>query len=216
MMTRRREFETLAAPASNSAALMWRLLGSRAGRTAISAVCAAMRRRLERLRGAAAVESREAIFGLWHIEAWRQVSRAPQSTWRLRDGTMLAADDPVLELHIATDMLVHVLGKGTPWRVVVEREFRSLVPALRDRHEIALVGSTILRRQVLEFGAAVREVPLGMHRTLDTFYRKLILVAFHPRGAGRAIRDHEHVVEAAISRADFCRRFGHLDAPDRA
>ena len=72
---------------------------------------------------------------------------------------------------------------------------------------MALVGVTILRRQVLEFGATVRDPPPGAHRMFDTFYRRLILLAFHPRGVARALQDNERVVEVAISRADFCRRF---------
>jgi hypothetical protein len=69
------------------------------------------------------------------------------------------------------------------------------------------VGSTILGRQVAEFGAQLRPVPPGLHRLWDTFYRKLILLAFHPAGADRASRASPPVLEAAIARVEFCRRF---------
>jgi hypothetical protein len=70
-----------------------------------------------------------------------------------------------------------------------------------------LVGSTILARQVPEFGAVLRPLPPGLHRSWDTFYRKLILLAFHPGGADRAARENAPVLEAAIARVEFCRRF---------
>ena len=60
-----------------------------------------------------------------------------------------------------------------------------------------LVGSTILARQVAEFGAVLRPLPPGLHRSWDTFYRKLILPAFKSTP----------VLEAAIARVEFCRRF---------
>jgi hypothetical protein len=75
------------------------------------------------------------------------------------------------------------------------------------RDEVALVGSTILARQVAEFGAVLRPVPPGLQRSWDTFYRKLILLAFHPGGADRAAHDSPSVLEAAIARVEFCRRF---------
>jgi hypothetical protein len=71
-------------------------------------------------------------------------------------------------------------------------------------------GSTILRRQVADFGASLRELPPGVHKSLDTFYRKLILLAFHPGGAKRVLSEKQAVAEAAISREEFCRRYqGH-------
>jgi hypothetical protein len=82
-----------------------------------------------------------------------------------------------------------------------------LVPLLQARDEIALVGTTILRRQVADFGASLRELPPGVHKSLDTFYRKLILLAFHPGGAKRVLSERQAVAEAAISREEFCRRY---------
>jgi hypothetical protein len=90
---------------------------------------------------------------------------------------------------------------------VIDEEFRSLAPQIADREEVALVGSTILARQVAEFGAVVRPIPAGLHRSWDTFYRKLILLAFHPGGAARAAHESPPVLEAAIARVEFCRRF---------
>jgi hypothetical protein len=43
---------------------------------------------------------------------------------------------------------------------------------------------------------------------LETFYRKLILLAFHPRGSRRAMSERQQVADAAISRREFCRRYG--------
>ncbi len=96
------------------------------------------------------------------------------------------------------------------WRAVIEQEFHSLAPLLQSRDETALVGSTILRRQVTDFGASLREPPPGVHKSLDTLYRKLILLAFHPGGAKRVVSEKQAVAEAAISRKEFCRRYrGH-------
>jgi hypothetical protein len=53
----------------------------------------------------------------------------------------------------------------------------------------------------------LRPLPAGLHRSWDTFYRKLILLAFHPGGADRAARENPPVLEAAIARVEFCRRF---------
>ena len=163
---------------------------------------------LERRKGPPALQSRHAIIRLWQVDRYQSVSRIHEPTWRLSDGVALHADDPVLEMHIAVEVLIPLLSNGRPWRAIVEDEFRSLCPALEERSEVALVGDTILRMQVLEFGASVRDPPPGPRRLLDTFYRRLILLAFHPRGASRAMQDKEHVVEVAISRANFCRRFG--------
>lgn len=186
---------------------LWRVLGLSACRTVIAKMYTVMSWDLERRRGPPALESRHAIVRLWHIDAFQSVSRICGVPWRLSDGVALHANDPVLEMHIAADMLVPLLSKGIAWRVVIEEEFRSLSPELEERPEVALVGVTILRRQVLEFGATVRDPPPGAHRMFDTFYRRLILLAFHPRGVARALQDNERVVEVAISRADFCRRF---------
>lgn len=188
--------------------VLWRILGWRTCRAVIAKLCLVMSRDLERRKGPPALQSRHAIIRLWHIDAYRSVSRIHEPTWRLSDGVALHADDPVLEVHIAAEMLIPLLSNATPWRTIIEDEFRSLSPVLLERPEVALVGDTILRMQVLEFGASVRDPPPGPHRLFDTFYRRLILLAFHPRGAARAMQDNEHVVEVAISRASFCRRFG--------
>jgi hypothetical protein len=162
---------------------------------------------LERRKGPPDLESRHAIVRLWHVGAYQSVSRIRGPAWRLGDGVLLHSHDSVLEMHIAADMLIPLLSNGTPWRVVIEEEFRSLSSALQGRLEVALVGDTILRRQVLEFGASVRRPPSDVHEIFDTFYRRLILLVFHPRGVVRAMQDKERVIEAAISRVDFCRRF---------
>ena len=47
---------------------------------------------------------------------------------------------------------------------MIDEEFRSLTPQIADRDEVALVGSTILARQVTEFGAVVRPIAPGLHR----------------------------------------------------
>jgi hypothetical protein len=162
---------------------------------------------LQRRKGPADLESRHAIVRLWHVGAYQSVCRIRGPAWSLSDGVLLHSHDPVLEMHIAGDMLIPLLSNGTPWRVVIEEEFRSLSSVLQGRLEVALVGDTILRRQALEFGASVRRPPCDVHEIFDTFYRRLILLAFHPSGVVRAMQDKERVVEAAISRVDFCRRF---------
>ena len=148
---------------------------------------------------------------LWRIEQFRDISWLPDRPWKLHDGVRLQPDDPVLEFHIAGDRFIQLL-RNAHWRTVVAQEFQSLAPILQAREEVALVGSTILRRQVSDFGASVRELPPGLHRSLDTFYRKLILLAFHPGGARRVLLEHRPVVEAAISRQEFCRRYRGDDA----
>lgn len=184
----------------------WGLLGSALGRSLALSVCRLMSRNLERTRGAPAVESRNGVVRLWRVEKFEAVSWLPQQRWILNDGVRLDPGDSVLEFHIAGDRFIELL-RTAHWRIVVEQEFRSLVPLLQPRDEIALVGSTILRRQVTDFGATLRELPAGMHRSLDTFYRKLILLAFHPGGAKRVLSERQPVVEAAISREEFCRRY---------
>lgn len=186
----------------------WRILGLSACRAVIVRACAVMTWDLERRKGRPDLESRHALVRLWHVGAYQSISRIRGPAWRLSDGVLLHSNDPVLEMHIAADMLIPLLSNGTPWRVVIEEEFRSLCSVLQGRPEVALVGDTILRRQVLEFGASVRHPPSDAHEIFDTFYRRLILLAFHPSGVVRAMQDQERVVEAAISRVDFCRRFG--------
>src|SRR6266542_2644267 len=60
---------------------------------------------------------------------------------------------------------------------------------------------------VLDDGVRLDPDDPGLHRSLDTFYRKLILLAFHPGGAKRVLLERRPVVEAAISRREFCRRY---------
>jgi hypothetical protein len=84
---------------------------------------------------------------------------------------------------------------------------------LQSRDEIALVGSTILRRQVTEFGASLRELPPGIHKSLDTFYRRLILLAFHPSGVKRVLLEREPVAEAAEEPVRRNRSLGYNPLP---
>jgi hypothetical protein len=188
--------------------LFWRLIATAPVRAAIMGMCRYMSRRVERQRGPPTAESAQGVVRLWRIERFREVSLVPdEPPWQLSDGVVLRADDPVLDFHIVGDKLVAQLTAGRRWRPVIDEEFRSLTPKIERRNEVALVGSTILARQVMEFGAVVRPVPAGLHRSCDTFYRKLILLAFHPGGAERAARECPPVLEAAIARVAFCRRF---------
>jgi hypothetical protein len=190
-----------------SSRVAWRLLDSGAGRFVAICVCRFMRRQLESTRGAPTFVSRNGVVRLWRIARFQHVSWLPGEPWVLDDGIRLDPNDPVLEFHIAADRFLELL-RTAHWRTVIRHEFHSLVPLLESRDEIALVGSTILRRQVSEFGASLRELPPGLFRSFDTFYRKLILLAFHPGGAPRALLERQPVVEAAISRQEFCRRYG--------
>ena len=185
----------------------WRLLGSTLGRSLALSVCRAMSRRLEITRGTPVIESQNAVVRLWRVEQFAEISWSPEKPWLLQDGTILKPHHPVLELHIAGDRFLELLSIMR-WRQAIRCEFQSMVADLETRDEVALVGSTILRRQVKEFGATLRELPPGLHTSLDTFYRKLILLAFHPGGANRVLQEREAVAEAAISREDFCRRYG--------
>jgi hypothetical protein len=187
--------------------LFWRLFAFAPVRAAIVGVCRYMSRRVERQRGAPTAQSAGGVVRLWRIERFREVSLLPDEPWPLLDGVVLRADDPVLDFHIVGDKLFALLSSGRRWRSVIDEEFRSLTPQIEQRDEVALVGSTILARQVAEFGAILRPVPPGLHRNWDTFYRKLILLAFHPGGADRAARASPPVLEAAIARVEFCRRF---------
>ena len=187
--------------------LLWRLIAFAPVRAAIVAVCRYMSWRVEHQRGPPAAESVGGVVRLWHIEHFRDVSLMPEEPWPLSDAVLLRGDDPVLDFHIIGDKLFALLSGGRRWREIMREEFHSLAPQLERRDEIALVGSTILARQVAEFGAVLRPIPPGLHRSWDTFYRKLILLAFHPGGADRAARDSPPVLEAAIARTDFCRRF---------
>jgi YkoP-like protein len=188
--------------------LLWRLIAFAPARAAIVAMCRYMSRRVERRRGPPTAESAHGVVRLWHIEHFREVSLLPDEPWPLSGGVVLRSEDPVLDFHIVGDKLLAQLADGRRWREIIREEFRSLAPQIEQRDESALVGSTILARQVAEFGAVLRPVPAGIHRSWDTFYRKLILLAFHPGGADRAARESPPVFEAAIARADFCRRFG--------
>jgi hypothetical protein len=187
----------------------WILLGSALGRFLALGVCRFMSRRLERRRGAPALESRNGVVRPSRVEKFEDVSWPPQQPRLLDDGVRLDPDDSVLEFHIAGDRFIELL-RTAHWRAVIEQEFHSIVPLLQSREETGPVGSTILRRQVTDFGASLRELPPGVHKSLDTFYRKLILLAFHPGGAKRALSERKAVAEAAISREEFCRRYrGH-------
>lgn len=187
--------------------LLWQLFAFTPVRAAIVGVCRYMSSRVERQRGRPTAESALGVVRLWRIERFRDVSLVPDQPWPLSEGVVLRGDDPVLDVHIVGDKLLAVLSTGRRWRAIIHEEFRSLAPQLEYRDETALVGSTILARQVAEFGAVLRPVPAGLHRSWDTFYRKLILLAFHPGGADRAARESPPVLEAAIARVEFCRRF---------
>jgi hypothetical protein len=141
------------------------------------------------------------------VAPYSLVSLAREAEWILGDGVALRASDPVLELHIHGGRLCSALETGASWRDIIAEEFTTLTPMLSDRSETAIVGTTILRRQVVSFGASVRDAPAGFYVSLDAFYRKLILAAFHPAGARRALSERQPLVDAAISRRDFCQRF---------
>jgi hypothetical protein len=188
--------------------LGWSLLDSPPGRAVLRSVCNWMVRRLEAERGPPALESRRGIIRLWRIDQYREISLRREETWTLDDGVVLSPDEGVLELHVHGARLFSTLASGLHWRDVIAQEFASLTPLLLGRAESAIVGSTILRRQVVAFGASVREAPKGAHSFLDAFYRRLILLAFHRGGARRVAFEHQPLVEAAISRRDFCARFG--------
>jgi hypothetical protein len=187
--------------------IFWRLIAIAPVRAAIVGVCRYMSWRVQRQRGAPTAESAGGVVRLWRIERFRDVSLLPDEPWPLLAGVVLRGDDPVLDFHIVGDKLFALLSSGRRWRPLIDEEFRSLTPQLEERDEVALVGSTILARQVAEFGAVLRPIPPGLHRSWDTFYRKLILLAFHPGGADRAAREGPPVLEAAIARVEFCRRF---------
>src|SRR5262249_49892229 len=102
---------------------LWRVLALGACRAGIAKLCAIMTWNLERRRGRPDLESRHAIVRLWHVDAYQSVSRISGPEWQLHDGVALHSNDPVLEMHIAADMLIALLSSGTPWRVVIEEEF---------------------------------------------------------------------------------------------
>src|SRR5262249_14932385 len=148
------------------------------------------------------------------IEHFRHVSLVADEPWRLSQEVVLRGEDPVLDVHIVGSNLLALLSAGQRWRTVITEEFHSLAPQLDSRDEIALVGTTILARQVTELGAVLRPIPDGLHRSWDTFYRRLILLAFHPGGADRAAHDDPPVLQAAISRVEFCLRYRRQRAED--
>jgi hypothetical protein len=187
--------------------LFWRLIAFTPARAVILALCRYMSWRVEHQRGPPTAESAGGVVRLWRIAHFREVSLLPDAPWPLAEGVVLRGGDPVLDFHIIGDKLLAQLAGGRRWREIIRAEFRSLAPQLEQRDEVALVGSTILARQVGEFGAVLRPIPPGLHRSWDTFYRKLILLAFHPGGADRAARESPPVLEAAIARVEFCRRF---------
>jgi hypothetical protein len=147
-------------------------------RAAIVAVCRSMSWRVEYRRGPPAAESAGGVVRLWRVEHFREVSLLPDEPWPLSGDVVLRGDDPVLDFHIVGDKLLGLLSGGRRWREIIRQEFHSLAPQLERRDEVALVGSTILARQVAEFGAALRPIPPGLHRSWDTFYRKLFCWRF--------------------------------------
>ena len=188
--------------------LGWRLLGSPPSRFLVRYVCAIMAQRLEKNRGQPTLESRRGIVRLWRIERYKHAClNRDAGSWLLADGALLSLEDAVLELHISGDRLIEILHNRLPWKQAVAEDFASLVPLLETRTEVAIVGSTILQRQAAAFGASLRAVPPSFYSRMDTFYRKLILLAFHPGGFRRALAQNESLADAAISRAAFCRRF---------
>lgn len=197
------------APSQLTRRIGWGLLGSYLGRQAVRGVCTYMIRHLEMVRGAPTVESARGIVRLWRINRLEQISWRPLEPWRLDDGTLLTPQHPVLDFHIVGTLLLQHLNTGEPWRKVLEEEFRSLAPLLEQRDEPAVFGTTILWRQAAAFGASTRAMPPGLFAALDTFYREMILLAFHPGGGIKRVLWHRHTVaEAAISRVEFCRRYG--------
>jgi hypothetical protein len=186
----------------------WGLLGSYPGRQVVRGVCRYMAQHVIAVRGAPTLESPRGIIRLWRVDRFEQVSVRPSEPWRLDDGTMLMPRDPVLDFHIVGALLRQQINMGAPWKQVLEEEFRSMSRRLAQRDETALFGTTILWRQAAAFGASTRAVPPGPFATLDTFYREMILLAFHPGGINRVLWRQNSVAEAAISRLEFCRRYG--------
>lgn len=140
------------------------------------------------------------------IRLWRHVY--DRERWDLSDGTALLCGDPVFEMHIGGEWLVEQVALGVPWREVIQRELASLAPKLARECDAAIVGRTLMHKQVLEFGGDIRELPGSVYRALDTFYKRLILLAMHPGGAKRLLHERQPIAEAAISLAKFCNLYG--------
>jgi hypothetical protein len=199
---------TARAPAQFTRRVGWGLLASYLGRQMVRAVCGYMARHLVLARGAPTLESARGIVRLWRIDRLEEISSGLSQPWRLEDGTVLKPCDPVLDFHIVAAPLYQHINQGEPWKQVLEEEFRSLAAQLAQRDEAAVYGTTILWRQVAAFGASTRATPPGLFAALDTFYREMILLAFHPAGINRVLWHRHTITEAAISRVEFCRRYG--------
>ena len=167
-----------------------------------------MARHVVLVRGAPTLESARGIVRLWRIDRLEEISSGLPQPWRLDDGTVLMPSDPVLDFHIVAAPLYQHINRGEPWKQVLEEEFRSLAAQFAPRDEAAVYGTTILLRQAAAFGASTRAMPPGLLTALDTFYREMILLAFHPGGIKRVLWHRHTVAEAAISRVEFCRRYG--------
>jgi hypothetical protein len=187
-------------PSSLAKRAGWTLFRWSAGRFIALTVCRLMNRNLEKTRGLPTLISQNGVVKLWRIDKFAEISCSPAEQWVLDDGARLDPGDPVLEFHIAGERFIELLRmtNWSSWMNVAK-----------------LVGSTILRRQVAEFGASVRELPPGLYRSFDSFYRKLILLALHPNGAKRVLSPTEPVAEAAISLREFCRMY-HDRSPERS
>jgi len=172
-------------------------------------------------RGAPVLVSANGILLLRPISAYGDLPYVSHESWCTGD-TTITNDTPVLEIHIVNKALARVMYAGGNWQKLFEEAFYSLATQLSARTtnrnaagqpmETALVATTILRREAEFFGFCARDVPQGVHHSLDRFFRRLYLFAYHPEGARRVLKEHEPLVQTAISVKKFCRKYGQHNA----
>jgi len=180
----------------------WLVFSLCGGRVISYLVCASVDAVARSSMGTPDVRTKSGITQLWS-RRYGDIPHVAGHFWTLSDGTRLTPDTQVFESHLSTPAM-----RRARKRLSVDEidyfETLELAALLRHRRETALVGRGILRARLSRMEWSLRETPASLHRDLDTFLRRLYLLA--AAGAKRASRNEGPVAECAISVRHFIER----------
>lgn len=140
----------------------------------------------------------------------------------LRDGTVIAAGDPIVELHFDNHRLVELGTSGTsPWPFLQQArgdlaELERLLASGAIPDVKALHGLTLFAAAGTRVGFEVRALPKTWRFALERFFLAGLVVLYHPAGWKAAIRHAPRWPgEVWMGRAALAHRYGGARTPVR-
>lgn len=148
------------------------------------------------------------------------IRRYPGRSLTNADGSTLTRGEPVMELHLDSQLLAQKTAGATAHRRIIFllRELRTALQIMaqlaRNDPKLAntrgLWGLTLLHRGFEPLGFTVVDLPPGLTQRITTLYLKWLLAAYHPDGEERLHQREEELVpkELFLSREELLARYG--------